>query len=51
MHSDYLKQHVNLDRGATEAGDRSNGASPKSLMSRGNLLMSEKGADNKLISV
>jgi hypothetical protein len=32
----YLKQHANLSRGAMESGDHfKNGASPKSLMSRG----------------
>jgi hypothetical protein len=34
----FLNQHAHLSGGAMESGDHSkNGASPKSLMSRGNI--------------
>jgi hypothetical protein len=47
MYLQNLKQHANLNRGAMETGDHSNGASPKSQMNRKNNLMSVKGMDVK----
>ncbi|MDR1180857.1 MAG: hypothetical protein LBL13_02620 [Bacteroidales bacterium] len=47
MHLQNLKQHADLNRGAMETGDHSNGASPKSQTNRKNKLMSVKGTDVK----
>jgi hypothetical protein len=47
----YLEQYADLNRGAMETRDHSNGVSPKNLRSRVNILMSVKGADNKLFKL